>query len=291
VTEYPERVVIISGMSGAGKSTALRCFEDMGYFCVDNIPPQIIETFLKLLAQSGVNPPGVAFVCDIRSGALFDDFQKVWEDLKGKSGSLRLIFIDGDDSVILRRFKEHRRQHPLAQGGVSNEAAIAQERERLEPLKELASETIDTSGLTPRQLSEALRQLFIAGDRISLTSITLLSFGYKYGMPQDADFVFDSRFLPNPFYIEEFKPLTGNDQPVYDYVMNSGQAQWFAGRIKEIAEGTLPGFEQVQKINLMVAVGCTGGQHRSVALVNWLKQHLESAGHRVLTIHRDIGKL
>jgi len=252
-------------MSGAGKSTALRCFEDMGYLCVDNIPPQIIETFLKLLGQSETSPSQVAFVCDIRSGALFDDFHHVWEELIAMGVSPRVIFLDSDNATLVRRYKELRRQHPLTQGGISNEAAIASERERLELLKEQATEVIDTTNLTSRQLTDALRELFVAGDQMSYASISLVSFGFKYGVPTDADFIFDLRFLPNPFYVEELKELTGRDKAVYDFVMKDERAVWAGERIIEFIEGTLPGFEVVQKFNLLIALGCTGGKHRSVA--------------------------
>jgi len=291
VTEHLQRVVIITGMSGAGKSTALRCFEDMGYLCVDNIPPQIIETFLKLLGQSETSPSQVAFVCDIRSGALFDDFHRVWDELSAMGVSPRVIFLDSDNATLVRRYKELRRQHPLTQGGISNEAAIASERERLEPLKDQATEVIDTTNLTSRQLTDALRQLFVAGDQMSYVSLTLVSFGYKYGVPADADFIFDLRFLPNPFYVEELKELTGRDKAVYDFVMKDERAVWAGERIIEFIEGTLPGFEAVQKFNLLVALGCTGGKHRSVTLVNWLKERFEERDRRVLVIHRDVEKL
>jgi UPF0042 nucleotide-binding protein len=291
MAEPAQRVVIITGMSGAGKSTALRCFEDMGYLCVDNIPPQIIEAFLKLLAQSETSPPGVAFVCDIRSGALFDDFHRVWAELAAMDVSPRVIFLDSDNATLVRRYKELRRQHPLTQGGISNEAAIARERERLEPLKTLAAEVIDTTNLTSKQLTGALRELFVAGDRLSYVTLTLLSFGYKYGVPADADFIFDLRFLPNPFYVEELKDLTGRDKAVYDFVMKDERAVWAGERILEFIEGTLPGFEAVQKFNLLVALGCTGGKHRSVAVVNWLKERFAEHDRRALVIHRDVEKL
>jgi UPF0042 nucleotide-binding protein len=291
VTEFPQRVVIITGMSGAGKSTALRCFEDMGFFCVDNVPPQVMETLLMLLGQAGSHPAGVAFVCDIRSGALFNDLQRSLEELAAKGVHAKVIFLDAQNSSLMNRYKELRRQHPLTQGGMSNEAAISQERERMDPLKQLASEVIDTTSLSARQLTNALRELFIPGDKMSMLSITLLSFGYKYGVPQDADFVFDSRFLPNPFYIEELKPLTGNDQAVYDYVMKEKQAQDFADAILEMVESTLPGFEVIQKFNLLVTIGCTGGKHRSVSLVNRLKERFEEHGRHVLVIHRDVERL
>lgn len=291
MTEYPHSVVIITGMSGAGKSTALRCFEDMGYFCVDNVPPQVMETLLMLLGKSGAHGNGVAFVCDIRAGALFNDLQRILEDLAAKGVQAKVIFLDAQNSSLINRYKELRRQHPLTQGGMSNEAAITKERETLEPLKQLASEIIDTTNLSARQLTDSLRALFTSGDKMSLLSVTLVSFGYKYGVPQDADFVFDSRFLTNPFYIEELKPLTGNDPDVLEFVMKDPLAQQFADAILQIVECTLPGFEAINKINLLVAVGCTGGKHRSVSLVNRLKEGFEAHGRHVLVIHRDIDRL
>ncbi len=287
---YPERVVLITGMSGAGKSTALRCFEDLGYFCVDNIPPQLIDTFLQLISQMPKKPDGVSFVCDVRSGALFDSLAKIWEELKKKVPSPSLIFLDASDGKLLKRYGELRRQHPLTFAGLTNEKAIKEERRRLENLKELATEVIDTTELSANQLTETLRRLFSGGDLKSTVSITLMSFGYKYGLPLDADFVFDTRFLKNPYYVEEFKDVDGRDEQVYKFVMSDDLAPWYAGQILEILERTLPGFEDIQKINVQVAVGCTGGKHRSVSIVEWLKTQLEKNGRKVLVIHRDIDR-
>lgn len=289
--EYPQKLVILTGMSGAGKTTALRCFEDMGFFCVDNIPPQIIDTFLQLGSQVPTRTRNLAVVCDVRSGALFDDFARAWQEIKPKVEALSLIFLDAADDVLLRRFKELRRQHPLAQSRMSNEEAIRAERGRLEPLKGFASEVIDTSALTAAQLTDTIRSLFVAGDRRSLISITLMSFGYKYGLPPDADFVFDTRFLPNPFYVEELRDLSGTDPKVREFVFADGKAEWFGEQISEILARTLDGFAHIQKINVLVALGCTGGKHRSVALVDWLRDRLEGEDQRVLVIHRDVDKL
>ena len=278
-------------MSGAGKTTALRCFEDMGFFCVDNIPPQIIDTFLQLGSQVPTRTRNLAVVCDVRSGALFDDFARAWGEIKPKVEALSLIFLDAADSVLIHRYKELRRQHPLAHAGMSNEEAIRAERGRMEPLKDFASEVIDTSAVTSAQLTDTIRSLFIGGDRRSHISITLMSFGYKYGLPPDADFVFDTRFLPNPFYVEELRDLRGSDPKVREFVFADGRAEWFGDEVSEILEHTLDGFAHIQKINMLVALGCTGGKHRSVALVDWLRERLEAQDQHVLVIHRDVDKL
>lgn len=287
---YPQKVVLITGMSGAGKTTALRCFEDLGYFCVDNVPPQLIETFLQLMAQMHANPQGAAFVCDVRSGALFDNLLQAFDLLKKKVEAPALVFLDCTDAKLIARYNELRRQHPLASTGLSNEEAIREERRKLQPLRGLATEVIDTTELTARQLTQNLREIFGGVERGHAPMVSLVSFGYKYGAPLDADFVFDTRFLPNPYYVEEFKYLDGTDRKVYDFVLADELAPWYGREIIEIIEKTLPGFQDIQKLNVQVAIGCTGGKHRSVALVEWLKLEFEKRGIKVTTTHRDIDK-
>ncbi len=288
--EFPQKVILITGMSGAGKTTALRCFEDLGYFCVDNVPPQLIETFLHLLSEMKGRPEGVVFVCDVRSGALFDSLEYVWETLREKAQSASLIFLDASDSKLIQRFSELRRQHPLSMARISNEEAIKEERKRLEALKEIATKVIDTTELTSSKLIETLRSLFISPDAHFTPTVTIMSFGYKYGVPADADFVFDTRFLPNPYYVDELKGLTGISGEVRNFVLSGDSAEWFGDRIVEIVERTLPGFEGIQKLNVQISIGCTGGKHRSVALAEWLKEALERQGRRVRVIHRDIDR-
>jgi len=277
-------------MSGAGKTTALRSFEDLGYFCVDNIPPQLIETFLQLVSQMPKKPEGVAFVCDVRSGALFDSFEKIWAGLKGTTKSLSLIFLDASDEKLLQRFNELRRQHPLALAGLTTEEAIKEERKRLAPLKELATEIVSTDVLSAGKLAETLRRLFVGSEDRANPTITLVSFGYKYGVPPDADFVFDSRFLHNPYYIDELKSLSGTDEKVAEFVFSDELASWLVNQIIEIIDKTAKGFQSILKMNIQVAIGCTGGKHRSVAIVEKLKHELEASQRNVVVVHRDIDK-
>ncbi len=287
---FPPKVILITGMSGAGKSTALRCFEDLGYFCIDNIPPQLIETFLQLIAQMPSKHEGVALVCDVRSGALFDSLLEIWNRLKGKVESLSLLFLDASETRLIKRYSELRRQHPLALAGLSNEKALKEEKGRLEPLRDIATEVIDTTELSANKLTDTLRRLFYGGDPRSALTITLMSFGYKYGIPADADFVFDTRFLPNPFYVDELKELDGTAKTVSDFVLSDENAVLYCDEIIGLLDRTLPGFESIQKVNVRLAIGCTGGKHRSVALAEFLKEKIKETGRRVLVIHRDIDR-
>ena len=284
------RLVIITGMSGAGKSAALRCFEDLGYYCLDNLPPSLIPTFLQLYRQMPQSTNEIAIVCDVRSGELFGSFRDAVAQLTEEAVPFEVLFLDCEDDVLVTRYKEARRMPPLS-AGLRMEEAIKLERERLDPVKELASVTVDTSSLTPQQLRERLLGIYAASQGELPITLTLLSFGFKYGVPADADFVFDARFLPNPYYEEHLRDLTGNEAPVRDYVMLSEHAAEFCQACINILNVSLPHYKDVHKYSAIIAFGCTGGKHRSVALANEASLKLESAGYRVTTQHRDIARV
>jgi len=284
------RLVIVTGMSGAGKSTALRCFEDLGYFCLDNIPPRLIETLLLLCEQAQAGLKGIAIVCDVRSGNMFDDVSEVVANLKSEERLLDILYIDCEDDVLVNRFKEARRIPPLgAESGI--EQAIALERRKLDALKQLATVSIDTSSLSPSQLRNRVLAMYSEETDSNRFMLTLISFGFKYGVPPDADFVFDSRVIPNPFYVAELRNLTGNDQPVFDYVMQHSQANELAEAISKVMELVIPLYPEVHKYNVVVAIGCTGGKHRSVSMVNYLSELLKGERRRLNIQHRDLEKL
>ncbi|MCB1218534.1 RNase adapter RapZ [bacterium] len=284
------RLVIVTGMSGAGKSTALRCFEDLGYFCLDNIPPRLIEMLLQLSEQAQAGLKGIAIVCDVRSGTMFDEMSDVVDKLSADDRPLDIIYIDCDDDVLVNRFKEARRVPPLgAEGGI--ERAIAMEREKLEALRDQSTVSIDTSSLSPSQLRNRVLALYSEDGESKRILVTLMSFGFKYGVPPDADFLFDTRIIPNPFYVAGLRNLTGNDRPVYEYVMQHEQAVDLAGSIQKILEQVLPHYPAVHKFNLVVGIGCTGGKHRSVSLVNHLAEELKGEGRRISVQHRDLERL
>lgn len=284
------RLVIITGMSGAGKSSALRCFEDLGYCCIDNLPPSLIETFIHLYRQTPSAAVDIAIVCDVRSGELFSHFSKAVESLSSKEQQMDVLFLDSEDDVLVKRFKAARRVPPLGIG-LRLEEAIMLERQRLDPFKGLATLTIDTSSLTTEQLRTRLLGLYTKGQGGSRLAITVLSFGFKYGVPADADFIFDTRFLRNPFYVEELRQLTGQNQAVREYVMQSDNAVAYAESLKEMLATFLPSYMQVNKYSAVIAMGCTGGKHRSVTFANLVTEHLQSKGMNVTCQHRDIDRL
>jgi UPF0042 nucleotide-binding protein len=281
------RLVILTGMSGAGKSTALRCFEDLGYFCIDNLPPTLIDTFLKLYNQAPRSDGGVAVVSDIRSGELFRSFAAAVEQLQAQGVEFELLFIDCEDDELVNRFKATRRRPPLG-AELRLEDAVVAERQRMAPLGELATIRIDTSQLTPEQLRQRVLGLFADERDGSPLAVTLLSFGFKHGVPADADFVFDTRFLPNPFYIDELRPLDGNDPRVFDYVMREPDAARFAEQSVSVLRTAFAHYPDVHKSTVLVAVGCTGGKHRSVSIVNYVESLLRKEGLRVNVQHRDL---
>ena len=283
--------IIITGLSGAGKSVAMRNMEDIGYYCVDNIPPMLVSTFYELCEKSSdEHMKKIAVVTDIRAGDVFSNLFESLDKLKAAGKEYKILFLDARDDVILRRFKETRRKHPLSDSYLgSTEQAVQLEREILMSVKQRADYVIDTSLLSPTQLKERITSLFLGNISLGLT-VTCMSFGFKYGLPSEADLVFDVRCLPNPFYVPELKPLTGLDECVYDYVMKCEQSKGYAERMIALVDYTLPLYLSEGKSQLVIAVGCTGGKHRSVTLTRVLYDHILETGQRVIVHHRDIRK-
>lgn len=283
------QLVILTGMSGAGKTVAMQSFEDMGYFCVDNMPPSLLPKFWELVKESG-KLTKIALVIDLRSRAFFDEIVTALESMDNTSlVTTKIVFLDASDEELVSRYKETRRTHPLAMNGRVI-VGIKSERELLEEIKGRAQLVIDTSTLTPRQLREKINSNFKTADT-ELFRIELVSFGFKYGLPIDADVVMDVRFLPNPHYVDNLRPLTGQDKPVYDYVMKQPETEVFYRKFTDLLEYVLPGYKKEGKNNVTVAIGCTGGKHRSVALVERIAQKIKNDGYPVHITHRDKGKV
>ena len=282
-------LLIITGLSGAGKSTAMRAFEDLGCYCADNLPPGLIPSFFDLCERSGAIGAGVVIASDVRSGALFGDFLDTARELVEAGAKYGILYLDAATDVLINRFSEVRRAHPLELPRLSIQDAIEEERRMLEPIRAIATYVIDTSALDAASLREAIVQT-VAGDAASGVRLKFLSFGYKYGVPRDADFVFDVRFLPNPFYVPELKDRTGQDEEVLRYVMAQPLAATSFEKIAELVELTLDSFVQVGKRNLSVAFGCTGGRHRSVAFAERMAARFTEKGHPSRAVHRDIAR-
>lgn len=280
--------IIVTGLSGAGKSNAMNYLEDMGYYCIDNMPPALLESFLTLEKQNRINMDKAAFVMDIRGREFFGDLVRVLEELKDSGRRVRVLFLEASDEALVRRFKETRRVHPLAGDGGTNSEAIRRERKLMSPVRENADFIINTTGLKPADLQNLLQNMLADGEEGDVFSITVQSFGYKHGMSMDADIVFDVRFIPNPYYLKSMKQLTGNNKRVRDYVMKFPETQEFVERASELISGLIPYFIKQGKRNLVVAFGCTGGQHRSVAMANEFSEIFGEQGRKVSTVHRDI---
>jgi UPF0042 nucleotide-binding protein len=284
----PLQVVIITGMSGAGKTVAVQSFEDLGYFVIDNMLPNLAEKFADVI-QNAAEFDKMAMVMDSRSQEFYDQILPCIQRLKSRTDlQVEILFLDASDVELVSRYKETRRLHPLSrQGGVLE--GIQKERALLSDLKSQADVVIDTTELTPRNLRVRIDDYFGDGQTSSFF-VEVMSFGFKYGLPLDADIVMDARFLPNPFYLPELKHLTGNDQPVQDYVMQSQLAKDFYSHLKALLKVALPGYIQEGKSSLTIAIGCTGGQHRSVTIANLLNQDLRKDGYTVNLHHRDVDK-
>lgn len=285
------RCVIVTGMSGAGKSTALKMLEDVGYFCVDNLPVQLIPKMADLLRVPGSELNKAALGVDIRSGQSLDELAEVLGELDGAGMKYEILFLESSDNVLIKRYKETRRFHPLAGNDSRVDEGIQKERERILFLKKKADYLIDTSHMLTRELKRELNKIFVQNKEYKNLYISVLSFGFKYGIPPDADLVFDVRFLPNPYYIEELRPKSGNDREVRDYVMKNRKAEEFLDKMTDLVEFLIPNYVQEGKTQLVIAIGCTGGKHRSVTLANGLFEVLsrnENYGIRIE--HRDIGK-
>ena len=284
----PTRLAIVTGMSGAGKSTALRVLEDAGYFCVDNLPIPLIEKLVTLAFSGGSGKMDrVALGVDIRSGEALPELQEVLE-LLGMTGiSYEILFLDAGDDILIKRYKETRRLHPLSGTG-RVESGIARERQALAFLKKQADYIIDTSQLLTRELKQELENIFVRDGHFKNLMITVLSFGFKYGIPADADLVFDVRFMPNPFYIEDLRHQTGLDKAVADYVFHFPQTQDYMKRLEDLLAFSLPLYAEEGKTSLTIAVGCTGGHHRSVAVTHALAGFIREQGYQALENHRDM---
>ena len=281
-------LVIITGMSGAGKTVAVQSFEDLGYFCIDNMPPTLLPTFWELVKESG-KISRIALVIDLRSRDFFKEVDSLIATLDNTQlVTTRIIFLDSSDSVLVSRYKETRRNHPLAPDGRVSEG-IAKERELLMDLRTRAQIIIDTSDISPRQLRERLIKDFTTKDYQTF-HVEVMSFGFKYGVPIDADIIWDVRFLPNPHYIPELRPQTGMDAPVYDYVMKQPETQAFYSKLIDVIEFCLPGYKKEGKSSVTIAIGCTGGKHRSVAIAERISNHLKTDNYAVNVSHRDYMK-
>lgn len=284
------RFVIVTGMSGAGKSTALKMLEDMGYFCVDNLPIPLLPGFVQMLENTDTEMKKVALGLDVRSGQDLTGLRENLEEMDRDRIGYEILFLDANDAVLVKRYKETRRQHPLSGSG-RVDTGIAKEREKILFLKMKATYILDTSKMLTRELRIELEKIFVDGQSFCNLYITVMSFGFKYGIPQDADLVFDVRFLPNPYYIDTLREKTGNEAEVQDYVMQNDKGRIFLDKLKDMMEFLIPNYILEGKNQLVIAIGCTGGKHRSVTLANALYQLLdqeESYGVRIE--HRDIGK-
>jgi UPF0042 nucleotide-binding protein len=281
--------IVVTGMSGAGKSAAIRCLEDLGFFCIDNLPVTLIPKVAELCAQSEKRIERVALVVDAREGRFLEGLFDILLDLRRDGHLVRIVFLDASDEALVRRFSESRRPHPLAPSGSALEGIWA-ERERLAFLKAKADLVIDTSSFTVHEFRKLLATSFLDLPAPQKTALSLVSFGYKYGLPVDADLVFDARCLPNPYFSDELRPLTGRESQVIGYVLGFAQAQGFVDRIQQFLRFTLPLYVQEGKAYLTIAVGCTGGRHRSVVLTEELARLLREAGHEVTVRHRDVDR-
>jgi RNase adapter protein RapZ len=282
------QLVIITGMSGAGKTVAIQSFEDLGFFCVDNLPPTLLPKFLELMKESGNKMNKVALVMDLRGREFFDHLFKALDELAETSWvSPQILYLDADDSSLVRRYKETRRSHPLAPSGLPLEG-IRQERELLEELKGRSQLIYTTSTMKPRELREKILTEFSVNKKTIFT-VNVVSFGFKHGIPIDADLVFDVRFLPNPHYIDHMRPKTGLDEEVSTYVLKWNETNKFIEKVTDLLSFMLPQYKREGKSQLVVAIGCTGGQHRSVALAEYLGHHFEK-DYQTKISHRDIQK-
>jgi UPF0042 nucleotide-binding protein len=280
---------IITGLSGAGKTYTIRALEDLGFFCVDNLPPVLLPRFAELCLQGADIIDRVAIVIDIRGGRFFNDLFQALDDLKEQGCPYKILFLEATTEVLIRRFKETRRRHPFSGRGPLLEE-IRRERKRMEELRGIANKIIDTSELTPNELKTQISDLYGPdNDKVKL-HITVMSFGYKYGIPLDADLVVDVRFLPNPFYVPELRPLTGCDRQVDEYVRKFPATEEFLQKYNDVLTFLLPNYVREGKTHLVIAIGCTGGQHRSVVLANCLGERLSSQEYRIMIRHRDILK-
>lgn len=281
--------VIITGMSGAGKSQAIKVLEDINYYCMDNMPPALLPNFAELCKSSSKEVNKVAVVADIRGGIFFKDLFNSLDDLKNLGIKYHILFLDASDDELVKRYKEQRRPHPLSTTGTIVDG-IRDERVSLEEVKKRSDYIIDTTNMKLGRFKEELLNIFVQGNITYNLNVTVMSFGYKYGIPQDSDLVFDVRFLPNPFYIESLKNYTGNDKNVQDYVMGFDTTNIFINKLKDMLIFLLPHYIKEGKSNLVISIGCTGGKHRSVTISNHIASILSEDNYRVMLNHRDVEK-
>jgi UPF0042 nucleotide-binding protein len=275
-------------MSGGGKRTAMKMLEDIGFYCVDNLPVPLIDKFFELLSTPNGEITKVAIGLDVRADQNFKDAENVLKSLKENGYDYEIIFMDASEQTLIQRYKESRRMHPLAMGGSAVDG-IRKEREILNNIKKKSDYVFDTSNLLTRVLKEELNKIFVNNEEYNNLMIRIESFGFKHGILQDADLIFDVRFLPNPYYIEELKPLTGNDKPVQDYVMSFDEAGIFLDKLTDMVNFLIPNYVKEGKLQLVIGIGCTGGQHRSVTLANELYNRLKNKGKYGISVdHRDI---
>jgi UPF0042 nucleotide-binding protein len=283
------RVLIITGLSGSGKSTAIRALEDIGFFCVDNLPVVLLPDFLEIQAAPGKDISQVAMVMDLREKGFIEQYPEIFKRLQEKGYRIEVLFLDSTDDALLHRFSETRRVHPMGTKG-SILDGILLEREKLAPLKQMAERVIDTSSLNVHQLKDTIQRLYLSADRQIKLAVNIYSFGYRYGIPADADLVFDVRFLQNPYFIEELKNLTGNDPRVRDYVLEFNEGRTFILKLFDLMTFLVPLYDREGKSRLCIAMGCTGGKHRSVVMANMIATYFAEHAYPVSVTHRDVDK-
>ncbi len=281
------RLVVVTGMSGGGKRTAMKMLEDAGYYCVDNLPIKLMDKFIELVSERNTELSKVALGIDVREDLPFEEVERVLTEIKNSSTPIEIMFLEANDNVLLRRYKETRRMHPLA-FNQSVEGGIAKERDVLKGIKKISDYIIDTSNLLTRELKEELDKIFVEDKHYNNLMVNIVSFGFKNGIPQDADLVFDVRFLPNPFYVENLKHLTGLDKEVQDYVMGFEESEKFLDMLENMLSFLIPNYIKEGKYQLVIAIGCTGGHHRSVTLAEKLFAKMQTGDYGITLKHRDV---
>ena len=283
------RFVVVTGMSGGGKSTALKMLEDAGFYCVDNLPVSLVGMFVEMISSPASEASKVALGLDVRSGQSFHEAETILDKLRQSGFVYEVLFLDAGERVLLKRYKETRRRHPLSLSGERIEAGLQREREILRKTREKADYVIDTSNLLTRDLKAELERIFIQNEEYNSLMVNIVSFGFKYGIPADADLVFDVRFLPNPFYVEELKQHTGNEKEVQDFVMDYQESHEFLDKLTDMLNFLIPNYIREGKYQLVIGIGCTGGKHRSVTLANKLYERMRDKGSYGLKLsHRDV---